>query len=427
MAQSRVSRHLAILREAGLLADRRDGTFVAYRLAAARRRVPGHDAWALARESLAEDPTCRARRRAAPPEPSRRRQRSTSRSQTSSTRSAAGVGRPAARASATICCAPAPRPSWCRPACEVADIGTGTGILALELAELGLDVIGIDRSEAMLEAARAKVLEGAARDACLGRVEFRIGRRPRPPPRRRLGRRSLRAYGAPLARGPGARRREMARIVRPGRPASSSSTSCPTTIEWMEAGARARSGSASRRGGRARLARTRRPRAQVPVSRTPRHRTRNATCPASFVAAARKPDEAARAMRLAARLLRRDGHLIETAESVGEVYRRMRLRSEGVDLDRPGVSMTPFVASLEAARAAERCTGGDDPERAPAGEFAWWSDSRPPDLYRRDRQHSSASSDFEAFARDELFDRLSHAQTRWRLRPAVRDAALDGC
>ncbi len=28
MAQSRVSRHLAILRDAGLLADRRDGTYV---------------------------------------------------------------------------------------------------------------------------------------------------------------------------------------------------------------------------------------------------------------------------------------------------------------------------------------------------------------------------------------------------------------
>ena len=33
MAQSRVSRHLAILREAGLLDDRRDGTFVSYRFA----------------------------------------------------------------------------------------------------------------------------------------------------------------------------------------------------------------------------------------------------------------------------------------------------------------------------------------------------------------------------------------------------------
>ena len=32
MAQSRVSRHLAVLREAGLLSDRRDGTFVSYSL-----------------------------------------------------------------------------------------------------------------------------------------------------------------------------------------------------------------------------------------------------------------------------------------------------------------------------------------------------------------------------------------------------------
>ena len=48
MAQSRVSRHLAILREAGLLTDRRDGTFVAYRLVLPEDG-PWHDAWALAR------------------------------------------------------------------------------------------------------------------------------------------------------------------------------------------------------------------------------------------------------------------------------------------------------------------------------------------------------------------------------------------
>ena len=38
MAQSRVSRHLAILREAGLLEDRRDGTYVFYRFLPPRRR-----------------------------------------------------------------------------------------------------------------------------------------------------------------------------------------------------------------------------------------------------------------------------------------------------------------------------------------------------------------------------------------------------
>ena len=56
MAQSRVSRHLAVLRETGLLADRRDGTFVAYRLVLPEDG-PWRDAWTLARKSLASDPT----------------------------------------------------------------------------------------------------------------------------------------------------------------------------------------------------------------------------------------------------------------------------------------------------------------------------------------------------------------------------------
>ena len=56
MAQSRVSRHLAILREAGLIQDRRDGTYVFYRFA-----VPATgawcDAWALVVRGLREDAT----------------------------------------------------------------------------------------------------------------------------------------------------------------------------------------------------------------------------------------------------------------------------------------------------------------------------------------------------------------------------------
>ena len=40
MAQSRVSRHLAILREAGLIRDRRDGTYVFYRF-----DVPAEGPW----------------------------------------------------------------------------------------------------------------------------------------------------------------------------------------------------------------------------------------------------------------------------------------------------------------------------------------------------------------------------------------------
>ena len=56
MAQSRVSRHLAILREAGLVRDRRDGTFVFYRFAPPAAG-PWGETWALARASLAGDST----------------------------------------------------------------------------------------------------------------------------------------------------------------------------------------------------------------------------------------------------------------------------------------------------------------------------------------------------------------------------------
>jgi len=59
------------------------------------------------------------------------------------------------------------------PKQRVADIGTGTGILAIELAQLGLEVIGIDGSARMLETARRNLAvdEFASED----RVEFRIG------------------------------------------------------------------------------------------------------------------------------------------------------------------------------------------------------------------------------------------------------------
>ena len=56
MAQSRVSRHLAILREAGLILDSRDGTYVSYRFAIPDEG-PWCDAWALVKRNLSGDPT----------------------------------------------------------------------------------------------------------------------------------------------------------------------------------------------------------------------------------------------------------------------------------------------------------------------------------------------------------------------------------
>ena len=51
----------------------------------------------------------------------------------------------------------------------VADIGTGTGILAVELAKAGLRVIAGDHSRKMLEAARAKFEAEGIEDVVLRR------------------------------------------------------------------------------------------------------------------------------------------------------------------------------------------------------------------------------------------------------------------
>jgi ArsR family transcriptional regulator len=167
MAQSRVSRHLAILREAGLLTDRRDGTFVAYRLSLPEDG-PWRAAWALARDSLATDPTSE-------------RDDALLRRALANRRSNSGrnffdevgpewdalrrvFGDEVLRARATT--------HLVAPGLKIADVGTGTGILALELAALGLDVVGIDRSEAMLETARAKWAAFSRTRSHLGSVRF---------------------------------------------------------------------------------------------------------------------------------------------------------------------------------------------------------------------------------------------------------------
>lgn len=151
MAQSRVSRHLAILREAGLLEDRRKGTFVAYR-SSLPASGPWRDAWNLARESLAGDPIAERddallqRTLAARSSRSGRDFFEEVGPDWDALRRVFGDDILRARAITALVA----------PPLRVADIGTGTGVLALELARLGLEVVGIDRSEAMLEAARQK-------------------------------------------------------------------------------------------------------------------------------------------------------------------------------------------------------------------------------------------------------------------------------
>lgn len=211
MAQSRVSRHLAILREAGVLSDRREGTFVAYRLALPDDG-PWHDAWVLARESLADDPT------AARDDAMLRRALAARRARTGVPRSffdevgpewdalRTVFGDDLLRARAISALVP--------ERLRVADVGTGTGVLALELAALGLDVVGIDRSSTMLEAAREKWRDLA--DASPGHLTFLDGDAHALP----LDDASVDAVCAHMVlhslEAPDRAIAEMARVVRPG-------------------------------------------------------------------------------------------------------------------------------------------------------------------------------------------------------------------
>ncbi len=216
MAQSRVSRHLGILREAGLLRDRREGTYVFYRFAPPKSGA-WRDAWELARRELPGDPAA--------------------------DRDAAALVRVVeARASRILTFFDSVGPKWdamrkvfnddalrARAIAHLAprewtvcDVGTGTGILAKEVARLGLRVIAVDHSSRMLEAARASLASDGASDTdarhrgALAAVELRRGE----------------AQALPLADGevnaalahmvlhylpqPAEALREMARVVKPG-------------------------------------------------------------------------------------------------------------------------------------------------------------------------------------------------------------------
>ncbi len=205
MAQSRVSRHLGILREAGLLRDRREGTFVFYRFAAPQDAA-WRDAWTLARREWADD--AHAERDAAALLRVVEARASRSRSFFDRIGPEWDVLRKvfnddALRARAAAHLVP--------PGTRVADVGTGTGILAAELARLGLEVIGIDHSPRMLEAARANLeREG------LGGVELRGGEAQALPLDDGEVDAALAHMVLHYLPSPGDAIRDMARVVRPG-------------------------------------------------------------------------------------------------------------------------------------------------------------------------------------------------------------------
>jgi ArsR family transcriptional regulator len=205
MAQSRVSRHLGILREAGLLQDRRDGTYVLYRFIPPRSSN-WREAWSLVSRSLGEDATAE--------------------------RDLASLARVIeARASRSRSFFDSVGPEWdalrkvwsddllraralarlIPTGLRVADIGTGTGVLALELARAGFRVIAVDHSPRMLEAARSKLEQEPGLE-----VDLRLGDASSLP----LGDGEVDAAFAHMVlqylASPIDAVREMARVVRPG-------------------------------------------------------------------------------------------------------------------------------------------------------------------------------------------------------------------
>jgi ArsR family transcriptional regulator len=161
LAQSGVSRHLGLLKEANLVTEERIAGFVFYRLPDTSRTEPRHPLWSL----LAEQFTASSGDRAAREDDVRLQEVLRNRQEQFYPHGDARQLLPGRSWAA-----------WARtlgellPPLDVVDIGCGDGYLALEAARWARHVTGIDRSDDVLE--RAKTL-AAKRQAT--NVEWRKG------------------------------------------------------------------------------------------------------------------------------------------------------------------------------------------------------------------------------------------------------------
>ncbi len=167
LAQSRISNHLAQLKRAGLVLDRREGSWGFYRLAdpTAAGSLTPELYEATIRPFLQSD---EGRRDAAALDTVREQRRERSRR----THDALAdrwveVGQEFRTGSLRAEACSALLPSRL----TVADLGCGAGYLSAFLAERGIRVLAVDHSQKMLDAAQARLETEAARET----VEFRRG------------------------------------------------------------------------------------------------------------------------------------------------------------------------------------------------------------------------------------------------------------
>jgi ArsR family transcriptional regulator len=203
VAQSGVSRHLGLLRESGLVEEEREGGYAYYRLAADEGRANGQGPlWSLldaqfaaaAADSAVQEDEARLH------EVLRHRKENF---ETHGNVRQLVPGRSWA--------------AWARvlghllPALDVADIGCGEGYLTLEAARWARNVVGIDRSEEVLDRARAL----AARRHVTN-VQWKKGDLTRLPVRDASVDVALLSQTLHHAREPGEALTEAVRILKPG-------------------------------------------------------------------------------------------------------------------------------------------------------------------------------------------------------------------
>ena len=202
VAQSGVSRHLGLLKEAGLVTEEREAGFVYYRLADEGRSNGQAPLWALLDAQFAASSSDRAVRE----DESRIQEVLRHRKENFETHGDIRQLVPGRSWAA-----------WARalghllPPVDVADIGCGDGYLTLEMARWARTVFGIDRSDEVLE--RAKALASRRR---VDNVQWKKGDLARLPLRDASVEVAVLSQALHHATDPEAALAEAARILKPG-------------------------------------------------------------------------------------------------------------------------------------------------------------------------------------------------------------------